>query len=471
MTEKTLHPFQHDIIDYIMEKPRCGLWVPMGMGKTVCVLTAVDILKTLGEITGKVLVVAPLRVANSTWPDEVEEWPHLSHLTVSTVTGSPDKRRRALLKAADIYTINYDNLVWLEETIERIFDGQWPFEMVIADESTKLKGFRTKQGATRPRVLARVAHHPVKRFIQLTGTPAPNGVKDLWACGWFIDRGERLGKSFKAFTDRWFRRDYTGFNFEPMPFAQKDIEDKLKDVCFSLNVKDHFDIDDPIKHSRMVALPKKAMAQYKQMEKRMFTELETDVKNNEVIVAVNAASKTMKCLQLANGAAYVGDESKDWREVHTTKLEELENIVAEANGMPVLVAYHFKSDLKRLLKHFKQGRALDKNPQTIKDWNAGKIPVLFAHPASAGHGLSLQHGGNILVFFSVNWNLEEHQQIIERIGCTRQKQSGYDRPVYIYYILSKGTIDEVIMKRLKGKGKIQDLLMAAMKNHRDVWSI
>lgn len=458
--KKWLRNFQDDIADYIIAHPRCGVFVPMGMGKTVSALTAVVRLRMLGEYTGKVLVVAPLRVAKTTWPDEVRDWEHLSHLRVSTIIGEPDERRAALRRDADVYTINYDNLQWLEKNLT----GVWPFGWVIADEATKLKGFRTRQGTARAKVLGKVAHSRIERITLLTGTPAPNGVKDLWALGWFIDRGRRLGDSFKAFTDRWFRRDFTGFNYEPLPHAQAQIEAELKDCCFSLDVRDYFDIKEPIVAIRKVKLSPTVMRQYKKLEREMMTELK-DVFSGKTnrIEAANAATKTMKCLQMANGAAYIGDGSMAWTNVHDEKLDELESIVEEAMGAPILVAYHFKSDLARLKKRFPQGRELDKNAQTIKDWNAGKIPLLFAHPASAGHGLSLQHGGNIIVFFSVNWNLEEHDQIKERIGPTRQLQSGYDRPVYVYYILADRTIDEVVLERLETKGEVQSLLMKALK--------
>ena len=212
----------------------------------------------------------------------------------------------------------------------------------------------------------------------------------------------------------------------------------------------------------MVTLPPKARKHYKDMEKEMFTSLDS----GHEVEAFNAAAKTQKCLQIANGAMYVGEGAVDWRELHKAKIEALDSILEEAAGMPVLVAYNFKSDLARLLKAFPQGRHLDKNPQTIRDWNAGKIPVMFAHPASAGHGLNLQDGGNILVFFAVNWNLEEHLQIIERIGPTRQMQAGHDRPVFIHRILAKGTVDELVLERLETKREVQDILMDAMKRRR-----
>lgn len=457
--------FQWLIADYIVQHARCGVFVPMGMGKTLAVLLAIVMCRMLGEYLGKVLVVAPLRVARTTWPDEVYGWPQTRHLRVSVITGTEAERRAALRADADIYTINYDNLQWLEKQL----GGSWPFGWVVADESTKLKGFRTRQGTARAKVLGKYAHSQfIQRFTQLTGTPAPNGVKDLWACGWFIDRGKRLGDNFTAFEKRWFRRDFMGYNIEPHPHSQKEIEDALKDCCFSLDVRDYFDIKDPIVSVRKVFLPEPVMKQYRKMEGTMLSELR-DIFTNRLhtIEAANAATKTMKCLQMANGAAYVGEGSIAWTEVHDEKLQMLESIVEEAAGMPVLVAYHFKSDLARLKKKFPKGKVLDKNPQTVKDWNNGKIPILFVHPASAGHGLSLQHGGNILVYFSVNWNLEEHEQVKERIGPVRQMQSGYDRPVFVYYILAANTIDEVVLERLKTKGDVQTILLKALKQRSE----
>lgn len=451
---------QNQILHYILDNPRCGVFAQMGMGKTAPTLTAVDYLLLLGLIK-KALIVAPLRVANTAWPDEIKDWPHLQHLRYALLTGSPPERRKALRNSAPIHIINYENLPWLAEQFENVED--WPYDMVVADEGTKLKGFRTRQGTKRARALGKFTHKVIDRFVVLTGTPAPNGVKDLWGVSWFIDGGKRLGRTFTAFAQRWFRKDFTGFSLEPLPHAQSEIEERLSDICFSMNVKDYFDLKEPIVSTVEVNLPPKAAKIYRDMEREMFADLKDDFDGGNIL-AVNAAGRTQKCLQLAAGAAYNSESDGTWTEVHNEKIKALESVIEEANGMPVLVAYYFKSDLARLLKAFPQGKHLDKDPQTVKDWNAGKIPVLFAHPASAGHGLSLQHGGNILAFFSVNWNLEEHQQIIERIGPMRQFQSGYDRPVYIYYILARGTVDRLVMDRLRTKREVQDLLMEAMKN-------
>ena len=311
--------------------------------------------------------------------------------------------------------------------------------------------------------MGKVAHKHVTRFIELTGTPAPNGLKDLWGQTWFLDRGNRLGTSFNAFVSRWFQQvqvgaDRNAVQLVPFKHSQDEIHGKLKDLCISLEAKDHFDIDDPITSSIEVYLTGKARKVYDEMENEMFIELSDSIE----VEAFNAASKTMKCLQIASGSLYT-DENGAWQAIHDLKIQALESIIEEAAGMPVLVSYHWKSDLERLLKAFPQGRHLDKNPKTISDWNKGKIPVMFAHPQSAGHGLNLQDGGNILVFFSHWWNLEEYQQIIERIGPTRQAQAGHDRPVFIYHIVAKGTMDEVVMERRESKREVQDLLMEAMK--------
>lgn len=453
----TPRPYQTAIIQHILDNPRCGVFAGMGTGKTSSTLTALEILTAIES--GATLVVAPLLVATQTWIDEAQKWEHLKDLTIVAITGKPEQRATILKQKADVYTINYENLPWLVEHLGK----NWFFTTIVADESTKLKSFRLNQGSVRARALGKVAHSRVKRFIELTGTPAPNGLKDLWGQIWFIDRGHRLGTSFTAFTQRWFQTVQVGADRHavqliPFEHSQNEIHNRLKDVCISIEAKDYFDISEPIFSTLEVELDSKSQKLYDDMEKEMFIELSGDLE----IEAFNAASKTMKCLQIASGAIYT-DEKGTFQTVHDLKLKALESVIEEAAGMPILVSYHFKSDLERLLKAFPQGKHLDKNPQTIRDWNNGKIPVLFAHPASAGHGLNLQDGGNILVFFSHWWDLEQYQQIIERIGPTRQAQAGHNRPVFIYHIIAKGTMDEVVMERRESKREVQDLLMEAMK--------
>lgn len=456
MTRQAFTPraYQHQLIGHMLDLPRCGGWAGMGMGKTVSTLMSLDMLELVEP--GPALVLAPLRVAASTWPDEAKKWGNLRNVEVSAVIGTPEQRRAALRRPASIYTTNYDNLVWLVEELGE----RWPFRKVVADESTRLKSFRLRQGGKRAQALAQVAHCKVDRFIELTGTPSPNGLQDLWGQAWFLDRGQRLGRTWEAFVQRWFRSipGDNGFTrIEPMPFAQEQIEDRMRDLCLSLDARDWFDIRQPIENVIRVELPKRARALYEDMEREMFMQLD-----GHEIEAFSAAAKTIKCLQIANGAAYT-DEAGNWSEVHDAKLQALEDVIEEAAGMPVLVAYHFKSDLARLLRAFPKGRHLDQDPQTIRDWNAGKIPILFAHPASAGHGLNLQDGGNILVMFGHWWDLEQYQQIVERIGPTRQAQAGHDRPVFIHHIVAADTIDEIVMARRESKREVQDLLLEAMK--------
>lgn len=453
----TPRPYQTLIINHILDNPFSAIFASMGMGKTSSTLTAIDILSFVDN--APVLVLAPKRVALTTWVDECKKWSHLNHLKVVPIIGTTAQRKLALTEKADIFTMNYENLPWLVEHLGK----HWRFKTVIADESTRLKSYRTRQGGKRAKYLAKQLPY-IERFVLLTGTPSPNGLQDLWGQIFFLDKGQRLGSSFKAFTNRWFNWVQKGADrfvgsFEPHDFAQSQIQEKLKDICLTIDAKDWFNLDEPIETVIEVALPEKVQEMYTQLEQEMFLELE----NGHEIEAFNAAAKTMKCLQLANGALY---QAQGYYEVHSAKLDALESIIEEAAGMPVLVAYHFKSDLARLQKKFKQGKPLDTNPQTIKDWNAGKIPVLFAHPASAGHGLNLQDGGNILAMFGHWWDLEQYQQIVERIGAVRQKQAGHDRPVYIYQIVAKNTIDRVVLERRKSKAAVQDLLLQAMKTRQ-----
>ena len=445
-------PYQTMIRDHILEHPRCAIWASMGMGKTTSTLNGIDLLGLADD--APVLVLAPLRVAKSTWPEEAAKWQHLAGMSVVPITGTLPERLAAIRLDAQVYATNYEQLEWLVT----YWGDRWPYRTVIADESTKLKSFRLRQGGKRAQALGKVAHTKIKRFVQLTGTPSPNGLVDLWGQAWFLDAGVRLGRTFSAFTNRWFRTAPNGFGITPLPHAQAEIQDKLRDLCLTVDAKDWFDLREPIVNNIYVDLPIKARMHYAEMEKEMFTQLD-----EHAVEAFGAAARTIKCLQIANGAAYVGESNNEWKELHDGKLQALDSIIEEAAGAPVLVAYHFKSDLARLQRAFPQGRQLDADPRTIRDWNAGRIPVLFAHPASAGHGLNLQDGGNTLVYFSHWWNLEERMQILERIGPTRQMQAGHDRPVFVHNIIARDTVDELVMERIQTKREVQDILLDAMK--------
>lgn len=303
-----------------------------------------------------------------------------------------------------------------------------------------------------------MAHTKVRRFIGLTGTPAPNGLKDQWGQTWFYDKGERLGATFTAFENRWFQKGHNGFGLEPRAHAQEEIHAKLKDIC--LTVKG-LQVDEPIFNDIYVDVQPSVRQLYKALEDSMFAELA----NDRTVSAVHAAARTNKLCQLANGAIYADKDlwETKWEPVHGAKLDALESIVEEANGMPVLVGYQFISDRVRIMERFPQARFLDDDPDTLVQWNKGRIPMLVCHPKSAGHGLNLQDGSNILALFGLGWSLEEYLQIIERIGPMRQKQSGYDRPVVVHRILLKNSVDEIQLRRMETKRSVQDLLLEAME--------
>lgn len=443
----------------MLRYPRCAVWADMGLGKTSAAISVIHALDLVEP--GPTLVLAPKRVALNVWPDEVDKFSTFNGIRVKPILGSL-KERRAVLngKRADIYTINYENLPWLVEECNA--RKKWPFTKVIADESTRLKSFRLRGGGKRARAIAKAAHTHIKHWINLTGTPSPNGLIDQWGQMWFIDQGKRLGRTFTAFKSRWFEVNLYNRKVTPKPNALVEITNALGNVCLAVRAEDWFPVDKPIFTNIYVDLPSKAFAAYKQLEDTMYAELE----KGETIEAFSAAAKTMKCLQMANGAVYTDDTSKVWAEVHDVKLQALESIVNEIGGAPLLVAYHFKSDLARILKAFPQARHLDTKPATLRAWNKGEIPILVAHPASAGHGLNIQDGGHRLVFFGHWWALEDYLQIIERIGPVRQRQSGYNRSVFVYNIVSRGTLDEVVLERREHKQSVQDALMKAKVRRR-----
>lgn len=460
-------PYQDIIVDKLIADPRCAIWAGMGMGKTVSTLTAVDHLQLMGE-SFPTLVLAPLLVARTTWVNEPRKWQHLSHISVVPVVGSEKEKIQALKLDAPIYATNYESLPWLVD----YYGDRWPFGRVVADESTRLKGFRTKQGGQRAKALGRVAHTKVKFFNQLTGTPAPNGLIDLWGQMWMLDGGARLGRSYTAFVERWFRPAHDGGAPKPFAHTADEINAALADICLSLQPEDWFDLRKPIVVNRYVDLPVKARIKYQEMEKTFYMELD-----KHPVEAANSAVRTQKLLQVANGAAYVdplvesddNPKSKEWKQIHDVKLQELESIANEFSGAQLLVAYSFRSDRDRLVKAFPKGRCIDKkNPnKTERDWNDGKIPMLFVHPKSAGHGLNFQQGGYVIVFFGHNWNLEERLQVIERIGPVRQMQSGFERNVYIINIIARDTVDELVMARVATKKSVQDLILEARSTKRN----
>lgn len=444
------------MVPWLRDHERCGLWAGMGIGKSSAELFTIDLLGLLGRIgDSPTLVIGPMRVARDTWPEEAAKWAQFEHLKIVSLVGCSAKQRvQRLQQRADIFTIDYELLPWLVEH----FMERWPFRQVVADESDRLKGFRMGKGSSGSRAYAigRVAHTLVKRWVNLTGTPASESYLDLWGQTWFIDRGERLGRTYTAYQDRWFRTLYGG-KIELMPHSQKEIDRLLKDIYLTVDPKDYFDLKDPISTPIEVTLPKAAMKQYRKLEQEMFLEL-GDCTEIEVF---NTLALRNKCMQFANGAVYT--DHPEWHEVHNAKLEALESISHEVTHAPLLVAYSFRSDVARIRKLFPKVVEL-RDAEGMAAFKSGNVAVGLAHEKSMGHGIDgLQHVTNVLVRFGHRWPHGERVQMLERIGPMRQFQAGYERPVWTYDIIAKGTLDEEVIESHTTKCSVQQALLNAMK--------
>ena len=437
------HEYQKYAIEYIKTHPVTALFLDMGLGKTVTTLTAIrDLMYDSFEIK-HVLVVAPLRVARDTWPEEIRKWDHLKELTCSVVVGTVAERRRALQQDAEIYIVNRENLAWLYE------NSRLDFDMVILDELSSFKNHQSKRframKALRPRV---------KRIVGLTGTPSGNGLMDLWAEFRILDMGKRLGRYISQYQNLYFQPDkHNGmvvYSYKPLLGAEEAIYHQIADITVSMKATDYLKMPELVSVAKEVRLSGKEKEQYDELKKSLVLELP-----GGEITAANAASLTLKLSQLANGAIYTDD--KDVVTIHDRKLDAMEDLVESANGKPVLVAYWFKHDKERIQQRM-EAREL-KEPQDFADWNAGKIPVALIHPASAGHGLNLQQGGSILVWFGLTWSLELYQQTNARLW----RQGQEDKTVIIQHIVAKDTIDEHILKVLEHKDGTQAALIEAVK--------
>lgn len=443
------HNYQKYCIDRVIKDENVGLMLDMGLGKTIITLTAINELKFDYLDVNKVLVIAPKKVAESTWLREAEKWEHLKFLKFSKVLGSLNRRIKALNTVADIYVINRDNVTWLVD----YYRNDWPFDMVVIDEFSSFKNHASKRFKSLKMVKSKI-----KRLVGLTGTPAPNGLKDIWAQIYLLDRGERLGKNITAFRDRFF--DYIKFGnsgfgeYRLKDGSEQSIRDKIGDICISMKSEDYLELPDIIYDIVPVELDNKAKKQYEELERKMVLSLE----ETEIDVA-SAAALTGKLLQLANGAVY--DEERNVYEVHDCKIERFLELVEQLNGKPALVFYSFKHDLSRikkaLLKQKLKVREL-KTPQDEKDWNSGKIDILLAHPASAAYGLNLQDGGNHVIWFGLNWSLELYQQANKRLHRQGQKEK-----VIIHHLVCGDTRDEDVMKALQSKGDVQEELLQSLK--------
>lgn len=437
-----LHPYQHRMIDFIYNTPKCAVWAGLGLGKTVTTLTAItDLLDSFS--VSKVLIIAPLRVANSVWHTESKRWSHTKDLKFSIVTGSEKERISALFKSADIYVINRENVQWLVEH----YKTKWPYDLVVIDESSSFKSASSQRFKALKKVRTLT-----DRMVQLTGTPSPNGLIDVWSQMFLLDGGERLGKTMSAYKMRFFEAGYNGYSFKPVKNADKIIHKLIDDIVISLNVDDYLEMPERIDTVMRVNIPPARLAEYKQLERDFIMQI-----NDTEIVAYNAATLAGKLLQYCNGAMYT-DELKNWTEIHTAKLDALDEILEDNQDENLLIAYNYKTDLIRLKARYPDAVVLDNDPDIITRWNNGQIKILLAHPASAGHGLNLQHGGSIIVWFGLNWSLELYQQFNGRLH-----RQGQTKPVRIVHIVADGCIDDKVMRAIENKAQTQDELLNALK--------
>ncbi len=439
------HNYQSYAIDYIETHPVAAVLLDMGLGKTVISLTAIADLLFDSFEAHRILVVAPLRVARDTWPAEISKWQHLKHLTYAVAVGTVKERKAALSAGADITIINRENLGWLIDSSGYEFD----YDMVIIDELSSFKNHKSKRFQSLMKVRPKI-----KRIIGLTGTPSSNGLMDLWAEFKLLDFGERLGRFITHYRNNYFIPDKRNgeiiYSYKPMPYAEDAIYRKISDITISMKSTDHLQMPELITSQYEVQLSEEEEQRYEELKADFILELPEGE-----ITAANAASLTGKLSQLANGAIY--DDEGNIVEFHDRKLDALEDIIESANGKPLLVAYWFKHDLQRIKKRFDVREI--KTSKDIIDWNNGDIPVAVIHPASAGHGLNLQAGGSTLIWFGLTWSLELYQQTNARLW--RQGQSS--GTVVIENIITKGTIDERILKALSQKEVSQNALIDAVK--------
>ena len=441
------HDYQTRAKDFILEHPKAGMLLEMGLGKTVITLTAIDVLiNELFEVD-RVLVIAPKRVAGDTWTREHAKWDHLRHLRVSKVLGSPEQRRRALAVDADIYVIGRDNVVWL---VEQCRQG-WPFDMVVIDELSSFKNPQAKRFRALKKVIPKAS-----RVVGLTGTPSANGLMDLWAEIYLLDRGERLGHTLGAYREKYFRpgarNGYVVFKWEPLRGSREKIEAAISDICISMSADDYLTLPKRIDNLIPVKLSPQEMKQYKTMEAEQLLHID-----DEDVVALNAAAVMTKLLQIANGSVY-SHEGNVVR-LHDAKLEALLEII-DTTDSPVLIFYSYKHDLAAIKAAIPGAWTLD-GPEDIAEWNAGRVQVLLAHPASVGYGLNLQEGGHVIVWYGLTWSLELYQQANARLY-----RQGQDKPVIIHHLIAEGTVDEQVMRALQEKDMSQAALMAALKERR-----
>ena len=452
LKETDLHEYQKKAVEHIITHKYCGLFLEMGLGKTVSTLTAVEKLMYDYLEVNSVLVIAPKRVAETVWAEEAQKWEHLQHLTFSKIIGTEKQRLEAFFhKKADIHIISRDNIAWLCS----ICASNLPYDMLVIDELSSFKNHQSQRFKA-----LRLARPWIKRVVGLTGTPAPNGLIDLWPQIYLMDRGERLGKTITKYRSTYFTpgksNGYVVYNYNLQGGAEQAIRNKIGDICISMQAQDYLNMPMLTNNYVKLEMPEDILAAYHKFEKDSIMKLINS--DNEVeITALNAAGLSNKLLQFANGAIY--DEDKNVYPIHDIKLEALEEIVEEACGKPILVAWTYQFDRDRIMKYLSKYKPRElKTAKDIQDWNDGKVQLMLAHPASAGHGLNLQAGGNIIVWFGLTWSLELYQQFNARLYRQGQKQG-----VIIHHLYMAQTHDEDVILALKNKDRVQMSLMNSIK--------
>ncbi len=456
MKRTDLHEYQNYCVEFVKTHPEAMLILEMGLGKSAVSLTAIlDLMFDSFEV-GKVLVIAPLRVAKTVWPEERETWEHASFLRMSVMVGSAKQREAALHTPADVYVINRENVKWLTDHLEkrRI---PWPFDMVVVDELSSFKNHQSQRWKALRKVRPKI-----RRMVGLTGTPAGNGLMDLWAETYLIDGGERLGRFIGRYREAYFKaagmNPYTGvvFNYVPLPGAEEAIYSRIADISVSMKALDYLDMPEQVMVNHYVDMDADERAAYDSMKTELLVQM-----GDDVIDAANAAVLSGKLLQMANGAVY--NDRREMKVLHDRKLEMLGDLIEQANGQNVLIAYWYQHDRVRIREYLSSlgydSRDL-KSDADIADWNAGKIQAALISPASAGHGLNIQRGGHILIWFSLVWSLEMYQQTNARLWRQGQKEV-----VTVHHILTRDTVDGDVLSALQRKDVTQQNLIAAVKAH------
>ena len=451
MREFIPHKYQLTAINHVINVPKCGLFLDMGLGKTVSTLTAIKELKYNRFQVNKVLIIAPKKVAEGTWSKEKDKWNHTKDFRVSLVLGSQQKRIKALSVNADLYIINRENIPWLVDYLR----NDWYFDTVVIDESSSFKNSRSKRFKALKMVLPKI-----NRLIELTGTPSPNGVEDLWAQIYLLDQGTRLEKYITHFRTKYMEPNKRNrsqiFDYKIKDGVYDSIINKISDICISMKSEDYLELPDLSYNEIPVILNDKARRDYDKMERDFVLELEGA---EDEITAVNAAALSNKLLQISNGAVY--DSSGIYTEVHDAKIEAFLELIERLQGKSLLVFYNFQHDRDRIKKALEKSDLIVKELKTTQDeddWNAGKIDILLTHPASAAYGLNLQEGGNHVCWFGLSWNLEHYQQANKRLHRQEQKEK-----VIIHHLVTQGTRDEDVMRALDNKAGVQEEIMQSLK--------